>query len=147
MTYSFSYLEQVCCSMSSSDCCYLPRYSEFIDCINYRYFPGGSGSTMSTGSAGDPGWIPGLGRSPGENKLPTPVFLNFTYFSACKESACNAGNLGSIRGLGRSSGEGKGYPLQYSGLQNSRGQILHGVAKRQTRLSDFHFTHHLSDFS
>ena len=39
--------------------------------------------------------------------------------SAGKESACNAGDLGSIPGLGRSSGEGKGYPLQYSGLENS----------------------------
>ena len=36
-----------------------------------------------------------------------------------KESACNAGDLGSIPGLGRSPGEGKGYPLQYSGLENS----------------------------
>ena len=36
-----------------------------------------------------------------------------------KESACNAGNLGSIPGLGRSPGEGNGYPLQYSGLENS----------------------------
>ena len=39
--------------------------------------------------------------------------------SAGKESACNAGDLGSIPGLGRSPGEGKGYPLQYSGLENS----------------------------
>ena len=30
------------------------------------------------------------------------------------------GDLGSIPGLGRSPGEGKGYPLQYSGLENSR---------------------------
>ena len=35
------------------------------------------------------------------------------------ESACNMGGLGSIPGLGRSSGKGKGYPLQYSGLENS----------------------------
>ena len=35
-----------------------------------------------------------------------------------KESTCNAGDLGSIPGLGRSPGEGKGYPLQYSGLEN-----------------------------
>ena len=40
--------------------------------------------------------------------------------SGGKESACNAGNLGSIPGLGRSPGEGKGYPPQYSGLENSR---------------------------
>ena len=39
--------------------------------------------------------------------------------SAGKESACNAGDLGSNPGLGRSPGEGKGYPLQYSGLENS----------------------------
>ena len=35
-----------------------------------------------------------------------------------KESACNTGDLGSIPGLGRSPGEGKGYPLQYSCLEN-----------------------------
>ena len=39
--------------------------------------------------------------------------------SAGKESIFNAGDLGSIPGLGRSPGEGKGYPLQYSGLENS----------------------------
>ena len=39
--------------------------------------------------------------------------------SAGKESTCNVGDLGSIPGLGRSPGEGKGYPLQYSGLENS----------------------------
>ena len=50
---------------------------------------------------------------------PTPVFLGFPYGSAGKESTCNAGDMGSIPGLGRSSGEGKGYPLQYSGLENS----------------------------
>ena len=42
-------------------------------------------------------------------------------------------------GLGRSSGEGKGYPLQYSGLENPVDDIIHGVAKSQTQLSDFHF--------
>ena len=44
---------------------------------------------------------------------------NFPYGSAGKESACNAGDLGSIPGLGRSPGGGKGYPLQYSDLENS----------------------------
>ena len=56
-----------------------------------------------------------------------------------KESACNVGDLGSISELGRSPGEGKGYPLQYSGLENSMECIVHGVAKSQTGLSDFHF--------
>ena len=56
-----------------------------------------------------------------------------------KESACNAGDPGSIPGLGRSTGEGKGYPLPYSGLENSMDCIVHGVPKSQTRLNDFHF--------
>ena len=60
--------------------------------------------------------------------------------SAGKESACNVGDLGLIPGLGRSPGEGKDYPLQYSGLENSMDCTIHGVAKSQTRLSDFHRT-------
>ena len=48
-------------------------------------------------------------------------------------------DLGSIPGLGRSPGEGKGYPLQYSGLENSMAYIDLGVAKCRIRLSDFHF--------
>ena len=72
--------------------------------------------------------------------LSTPVFLGFPYGSAGKASSCSAGDLALIPGLGRSSGEGKGYPLQYSGLENSMDCIVHGVAKSQTQLSDFHFT-------
>ena len=59
--------------------------------------------------------------------------------SAGKESAYNAGDLGLIPGLGRSPGEGKGYPLQYSVLENSMDCIVRGVTKSRTRLSDFHF--------
>ena len=65
--------------------------------------------------------------------------LGFTGGSAGKEFVCNAGDLGSIPGLGRSPGEGNGYPLQYSGLENSMDYTVHGVAKSQTRLSNFHF--------
>ena len=67
-----------------------------------------------------------------------PVTLGFPCGSAGKESACNARDLGLIPELGRSPGEGKGYLLQYSGLENSMDSIVHGVAKSQTRLSDFH---------
>ena len=67
------------------------------------------------------------------------VFLGFPGGSAGQESTCNAGELVLIPGLGRSPGEGKGYPLQYSGLDNSMDCIVHGVAKSRTRLSDFHF--------
>ena len=44
---------------------------------------------------------------------------SFSCGSAGKESPCNVGDLGLIPGLGRSPGEGKGYPLQYSVLENS----------------------------
>ena len=56
-----------------------------------------------------------------------------------QESTCNVGDLGLIPGLGRFPGEGKGYPLQYSGLENSmdctggaRWAIVCGVAKSRT---------------
>ena len=45
--------------------------------------------------------------------------MGFPDSSVGKESTCSVGDLGSIPGLGRSPGEGKGYPLQYSGLENS----------------------------
>ena len=67
--------------------------------------------------------------------------------SAGKESACNEGDLGSVPGLGRSPGEGKGYPFQYSGLENSTNCIVHGVTKSRTRLSNFTFTNNLGLFS
>ena len=73
------------------------------------------------------------------HRLPTPVFLGLPCGSPGKESACNGRDLGLIPGLGRSPGEGKGYPLWYSGLENSMDCIVHGVAKTCTRLSDFHF--------
>ena len=55
--------------------------------------------------------------------------MGFPCGSAGKESACNAGNLGSVPGLGRSPGDGKGYRLQYSGLEYSMDCIAHGVKK------------------
>ena len=47
-------------------------------------------------------------------------YLGFPGNSAGKESACNSGDPSSIPASGRSLGEGKGHPLQYSGLENSR---------------------------
>ena len=68
--------------------------------------------------------------------------LGFPDSSVGRESACSAGHPSSIPGSESSPGEGKGYPLQYSGLENSMVYIFHGVAKSQTRLSDLHFTLH-----
>jgi len=70
------------------------------------------------------------------DRLPTPVFLGFPCGSAGKESTCNVGSLGLILGLERSPGEGKGYPLQYSGLENSMDCIVLGLTKSQTGLSE-----------
>ena len=73
------------------------------------------------------------------DRLPIPVLLGFPCGSSGEESACNAGDLGLISGLGRFPVEGKGYPLQYSGLENSLDCIVHGVTKSWTQLSDFHY--------
>ena len=79
-------------------------------------------------------------RSAGERTgYPLQFSLGFACGSAVKESACNAGDLGSLPELGKSLGEGKGYPLQYSGLENSMDCVVHGVTKSQRQLSDFHF--------
>ena len=67
------------------------------------------------------------------------TYRGFPHSSVVKEFACNAGDPSSIPGLGRSAGEGIGDPLPYSGLENSMDCIVHGVAKSQTQLSDFHF--------
>ena len=51
---------------------------------------------------------------------------------AVKNLSAYAGNVGLILGSGRSLAEGKGYPFQYSGLENSMDYIVHGVAKSRT---------------
>ena len=110
-------------------------------------FSGSSDGKESTCSAGDPGSIPGWGRSPGEgngnplwyscqedsmdrgilwwaigrNNFTFPPNLGFLVAQGLKclpVSACNAGDLGSIPGSRRSPGEGNGNPLQYSCLKN-----------------------------
>ena len=66
--------------------------------------------------------------------------LGFRCGSAGKESTCNAGDLGSIPGLGRSPGEGKGYPLQYSGLENSMDCRKESDTTKRLSLSSISFT-------
>ena len=60
-----------------------------------------------------------------------------------KNLPVNAGDtrdMGLILGLGRSPREGKGYPLQFSGLENSMDCIVHWIAKNWTQLNNFDFT-------
>ena len=69
-------------------------------------------------------------------RVSSPVFASG---SDSKDSTCNAGDQSLSPRLGRSPGERKGFPFQYSGLENSKGCIVHGVTKSWTQLSDFHY--------
>ena len=102
-------------------------------------FPDSSVGKESACNAGDPGSIPGVGRSSGEG-MGYP--LQYSWASLVAQLVKNL--LQCARPefdpwVRKIPGEGKGYPLQYSGLENSMDCIVHGVAKNQTRLSDFHF--------
>ena len=101
-------------------------------------FPDSSVGKESTCNEGDPSLIPGSGRSPGEG-IGYPLQYSWASLVAQLVKNLPAGDLGSIPEFGRSPGEGKGYPLQYCGLENSMDYAVYGVAKSQTRLSDFHF--------
>ena len=97
-----------------------------------------------------------IDRSPNSKNSKYTIYLNvhrilfnsqyqgFPGDSTGKESTCNVDlNLGSIPGLRRSPRKGKGYPLQYSCLDNPMDFTVHGVAKSQTQLSDFHLYLHI----
>ena len=94
-----------------------------------------------------PGDLPDQGIGP--VSLISPALagsLGFCGGSDSKESACNKRDLGLIPGLGRSPGGRHGSPFQYSCLENPKDRgawqaTVHGVAKSQTRLSDFTHTH------
>ena len=113
----------------------LPQHQRLFQWVSYSYqvakvLVSASASVLPMHTQdwfplGQTGWI-SL-----QSKGISRVFSNTTVCgSAGKESTCNAGDLGLIPGLGRSPGGGKGYPLQYSGLENSMDCIDHGVTKR-----------------
>ena len=126
-----------CCSVSRGK----KGHFEYSISLMWTWgFPDSSGGKESCLQWGRPWFNSCVGKIRWRSsRLPTPVFLGFPCSSAGKESACNEADLGLIPGLGRSLGEGKGYPLQYSGLENSMDCIFHRVAKRWTQLSHFHF--------
>ena len=94
--------------------------------------PDSSVGKESTCEAGDPGLIPGLGRSTGEG-IGYPLQYSWASLVAqlVKNLSCSVGDLGLIPGLRRSPEEGKGYSLQYSGLEDSMDYIVHRVTKSQ----------------
>ena len=63
-------------------------------------------------------------------------FMDFLGGSDGKASVYNVGDLGSIPGLGRSPGEGKGYPLQYSGLENSMDCTVSRIPKKRKEVNE-----------
>ena len=71
-------------------------------------------------------------------RLPTLIFLDLPYGSAGKEIHLQCGRLGFDPWVGKSPGEGKGYPLQYSGLENSMDCTVHRVSKSRTQPGNFH---------
>ena len=106
-------------------------------------FPDSSVGKESACNAGDPGLIPGSGRSPGEG-IGYP--LQYSRASLVAQLVINPSAM--METWGRSLGwedpleKGKAYPLQYSGLENSMDCIVHGVAKSWTQLSSFHSSLH-----
>ena len=81
---------------------------------------------------------PGCKESDTTERLHFLSIKLFPHSSVGKESTCNAGDPA---GSERSSEEGKGYPPQYSGLENPVEYVVCGVAKSQTLF------HSLSDSS
>ena len=82
-------------------------------------FPDGSAGKESTCNAGDPGLIPGSGRSLGEG-IHYP--LHYSWAPLVAQTVKNLPamwDLSLIPGLGRSPGGGHGNPLQYSCLEKS----------------------------
>ena len=106
-------------------------------------FPDSSVGKESACNAGDPGLIPGLGRSAGEG-IGYPLQLASLVAQLVKNPPAMWETW--VQSLGWKDpwvGEGKGYPLQCSGLENSMDCIVHGFTKSQTQLSNLHF-HFLS---
>ena len=77
--------------------------------------------------AGDPGWIPGWGRSPGEGIGYALQYSGASLVVQLVKNPPASGTPGFDLWVGKIPGEGNGYPLQYSGLENSIDSIVHGV--------------------
>ena len=113
---------------------------------NYYYchfmdgFPDSSVGKESACHAGDPCSIPKSGRSAGEG-IGYP--FQYSWASLVAQLLKNPPAMWEtwVWSLGWEDPleKGNSYPLRYSCLENFMDCIVHGVAKSQTRLSDFHF--------
>ena len=102
-------------------------------------YPGSSDGKESTCNEGDPGSIPGLGRSAGDG-LAYPLQYSLASLVAQLVKNLYVMQDTQVQSLGWEDPleKGKGHSLQYSGLENSRDCIVHGIAKSLTQLIDFH---------
>ena len=126
-----------CLSLSPevcSDSCPLSRW------CHLKPFGDSSFGKESARNAGEPGSIPGSGRSAGEGIDYPP---QYPWASLVAQLVKNLPTMREtwVQSLGWEDAleKGKGYPLWYSGLENSMGCIVVGVAKSQILLSDCHF--------
>ena len=101
----------------------------------------GSQRNQTVGSAGNrAGSVHVQGKGPFTHREERRIFLQKIRQQREQRIHLPCGRLGFDPWVGRSPGEGKGHPLQYSGLENSKDCIVHGVTKSWIWLSDFHFT-------
>ena len=98
-----------------------------------RGFPDSLVGKESVCNAGDSSSIPGWGRSTHSCIFGLPLWLSW------QRIHLQCWTPGFDPWVGKIPWSKKGYPLQYSGLENSMDCIVHVVAKSQTQLSNFHF--------
>ena len=104
-------------------------------------FPDSSVGKNSACKAGDPGLIPGWGRST-EEGIGYPMQYSWAFLVAQLVKNLPAMWETWVRSLGWEDPleKGKATHSRNSGLVNSMDCILHGVTKSQTQLSDFPFS-------
>ena len=112
-----------------------------VSCIGrWTGFPCSSVGKGSACSAGDPGSIPGLGRSSGEGIGDS---LQYSWAFLVVHTVKNLLVMWEtwVQSLGWEDPlEKGGYPLQYSGLESSMDYIVHGVTKSGHNWATFTFT-------
>ena len=113
---------------------------DHLTCLLWNLYAGQEATVRTEHGTKD--WFK-IGKRVHQGCILSPCLFNlgFPGSSVGKQSACNARDSGSISGLGRSAGEAIGYPLQYSGVENSMACIVHGFSKSWIRLNYFHFTY------